>query len=113
MHGRGTKRALVRGYSPRTWVRMSIQKIVCPRSLCSGVAKGTLFSVLQATAHDWQAVHLSRSITIPQRMPLASFLGGGVRPPSDTSPPDTPVRPPNGRPQRPSLSAGTWSPLAL
>src|SRR3990172_7409266 len=61
------KRVLTFGYSPSTMGRTSIQKIARPISACSEPANGTLFSTRQATTQAWQPVHLSRSITIPQR----------------------------------------------
>jgi len=38
-----------------------------PAPLSCGPAIGTLFSTRQATVQAWQAVHLSRSMTMPQR----------------------------------------------
>jgi hypothetical protein len=52
---------------------MVIQEMILFFSASSGVEKGMLFSALQAMTQAWQAVHLSRSITIPQRGIVRSF----------------------------------------
>jgi hypothetical protein len=44
-----------------------IQEMVRFFSASSAVGEGMLFSTLQATTQAWQAVHLSTSMTIPQR----------------------------------------------
>ena len=59
---------LTDGYSPLLTAITLFQKGVVRLSCSSGEPCGTLFSALQLTAHVWQPVHLSRSITMPHRV---------------------------------------------
>src|SRR5574337_47001 len=65
--GSGSIAIETRGYAPLTSGSTASQAKMRPSSACSGSTHGTLFSVWQATTHAWQAVHLAKSITIPQR----------------------------------------------
>jgi len=55
------------------------QAIVTPLAFSSGRAKGMLFSEMQAKVQAWQAVHRSKSITMPHLAigNLSGVLGVG------------------------------------
>jgi hypothetical protein len=65
MQGIGIRSMLKVGYLPWLAAITLCQKGAVLRLCSSGEPCGTLFSALQAMVHDWQPVHLSRSMTIP------------------------------------------------
>src|SRR3989304_1014049 len=73
IHGRGTYCVLTFGYSPVSSVgltgmgKTSFQRTARPLLASLGLTAGVLFSNRHAMLHPWQAIHLSRSMTIDQR----------------------------------------------
>src|SRR3990172_9046835 len=76
MQGRGNMWRRTSGYVPSTSEKNWFQKIARSLWTSSSPAIGTLFSIRHATMHASHAVHLSRSITMPQRVMSRTPCGG-------------------------------------
>src|SRR3990170_2231953 len=76
MQGRGNMWSRTFGYVPLSSEKNWFQKIARSLRTSTSPPIGTLFSIRHATMHAWHAVHLSRSITMPQRAMSRAPRGG-------------------------------------